>query len=311
MLLKAEDEGFKNMHVPHFPQMALFLTDLVLPSDTQQDGKIVVTYQEPPVSCNKRRTLQVPLQPDLTDLPEIPVTMHQSPMTGYDMGSEYSDWFSACFGFRVVLAYTGPNRRRVLGSVNPNTSLHQTEAAAGGWLSTLKDYVPGLSAGGGGGGAKDEILTFADCAAYMVVNDMSVQQVASRFQHSRGVEVTRFRPNLVVGGAESAWEEDFWAELSFGKARIVLTSNCIRCRSLDVDFETGEFHTSEDGVVYKKLNRDRRVDKGAKYKPVFGRYGFLKEDVVASIRVGDAVSVSRKATERTTFGALSLYYDIG
>ncbi|OKL60458.1 hypothetical protein UA08_04423 [Talaromyces atroroseus] len=301
MLLKVVDDApnnwLKNMHVPEFPQMSLFLTELVL--SEEKNGKIIVTYQEPPVSsCRNPRTLEIPLQPGLDGLEEISITMHQSPIVGYNMGSKYSDWFSDCFGFRVVLAYTGQNRRRVLGSMNPNIRRE-------GWLSTLTTYVPRLGPGHGKDEKEEGILTFADCAAYMVVNDMSVKQVASRFPEGHGgVEVTRFRPNLVVGGAESAWEEDFWAELSLGggDVQLVLTSNCVRCRSLDVDFDTGGFHKTDDGMVYKKLNKDRRVDKGAKYSPVFGRYGFLKGDVVvAKIRVGDAVRVDKTATERTTF----------
>lgn len=312
---------FKNMHVPHFPQMSLFLTDMVLPSDGDdkeqqypQNGKIIVTYQEPPVSENKpRKTLEVPLEPDFDELEQIPVMMHQSPMTGYKMGGKYNDWFTECFGFPVVLAYTGQNRRRVLGSMNPNIfrrNAAATEGGSGGWLSTLTNYVPGFGERSKAEDENEEILTFADCASYMVVNEMSVKQVASRFPQGQGVEVTRFRPNLVVGGAESAWEEDFWSELDVavdgddgrGSVQLILTSNCIRCRSLDVDFETGGFHKTDDGIVYKKLNKDRRVDKGAKFKPVFGRYGFLKEDVVARIKVGDKVGVSKKAPERTVFG---------
>ncbi|EED21817.1 MOSC domain protein [Talaromyces stipitatus ATCC 10500] len=297
----------KNMHVPHFPQMSLFLTDLILPDDnddkTQQEKKIIVTYQEPPVSENKpRKTLEVPLEPDVDGLEKVHVTMHQSPMTGYIMDKKYNDWFSECFGYPVVLAYTGLNRRRVLGSMNPN--IVRQSAQGGGWLSTLTNYVPRL--GTGTTQVKDEeILTFADCASYMVVNEESVKDVASRPGQGK-VEVTRFRPNIVIGGAESAWEEDFWSELTLASAtdevQLILTSNCIRCRSLDVDFETGDFHKADDGIIYKKLNKDRRVDQGAKYKPVFGRYGFLREDVVAKVRVGDAVTVSKRADERTVFG---------
>ncbi|RAO71186.1 uncharacterized protein BHQ10_007198 [Talaromyces amestolkiae] len=297
----------RNMHVPHFPQMSLFFTDLVLPDDDeQQEKKIIVTYQEPPVSENKpRRTLVVPLEPDVDGLEKIPVTMHQSPMMGYVMGKKYNDWFSECFGFQVVLTYTGMNRRRVLGSMNPNIARQSDQR--GGWLSTLTSYVPLLGAGTTQE-RDEEILTFADCASYMVVNEKSVKDVASRFQAGEGrVEVTRFRPNVVVGGAENAWEEDFWSELSVATdddsqdVQLILTSNCIRCRSLDVDFETGDFHKTDDGIIYKKLNKDRRVDKGAIYKPVFGRYGFLKDDVVAKVRVGDAVTISKKAEERTVF----------
>jgi uncharacterized protein YcbX len=308
---KTSKPTLRNMHVPHFPQMSLFLTDLVLPDDDeQQEKKIIVTYQEPPVSEKKpRKTLEVPLEPDVDGLEKIPVTMHQSPMVGYIMGKKYSDWFSECFGFAVVLAYTGLNRRRVLGSMNPNV-VRQSDKT-GSWLSTLTSYVPLLGAGTTQE-EDEEILTFADCASYMVVNEKSVKDVASRFQPGKGkVEVTRFRPNVVIGGTESAWEEDFWCELSLATeddshdVQLILTSNCIRCRSLDVDFETGDFHKTDDGIIYKKLNKDRRVDKGAKYKPVFGRYGFLKEDVVARVRVGDVVTVSKRGAERTVFGEFS------
>lgn len=306
----AHKPTLRNMHVPHFPQMSLFLTDLVLPDDDeQQEKKIIVTYQEPPVSENKsRRTLEVPLEPDLDGLEKVPVVMHQSPMVGYIMGRKYNDWFSECFGFPVVLAYTGLNRRRVLGSMNPNV-VRQAEGG-GGWRSTLTNYVP-LLRGSATQDQDEEILTFADCASYMIVNAKSVEDVASRFESGQGkVEVTRFRPNLVIGGADGAWEEDFWSELSLatedGKdIHIILTANCVRCRSLDVDFETGDFHKTDDGIIYKRLNKDRRVDKGAKYKPVFGRYGFFKDDVVARVRVGDVVTVSKRAEERTVFGEFS------
>jgi uncharacterized protein YcbX len=192
--------------------------------------------------------------------------------------------------------------------MNPNIA--RQADAKGGWLSTLTSYVPLL--GAGATQEQDEqILTFADCALYLVVNEESVKDVASRFPSGQGnVEVTRFRPNVVIGGAGGTWEEDFWSELSLttnndNDVKLILTSNCVRCRSLDVDFETGNFHKTEDGIVYKKLNKDRRVDKGAKYKSVFGRYGFLKDDMVARVRVGDAVTVSKRVEERTVFGELS------
>lgn len=310
----ASKPTLRNMHVPHFPQMSLFLTDFVLPDDDEQHEKnIIVTYQEPPVSENKpRRTLEIPLEPDVDLLEKIPVMMHQSPMVGYIMGKKYNDWFSECFGFPVVLAYTGLNRRRVLGSMNPNIA--RQSSGKGNWLSTLTSYVPLLGAAATQE-QDEEILTFADCASYLVVNEESVKDVASRFQSGQGrVEVTRFRPNVVVGGVEGAWEEDFWSELSLTTeddnedVQLILTSNCVRCRSLDVNFEMGDFHKTEDGIVYKKLNKDRRVDRGAKYKPVFGRYGFMKDDVVARVRVGDAVTVSKRAEERTVFGKFSVIF---
>ena len=55
--------------------------------------------------------------------------------------------------------------------------------------------------------------------------------------------------------------------------------------------------------MLKFLSSDRRVDKGAKWTPVFGRYSFLPtESEGDEIRVGDEVVVSRVNKEHTAFG---------
>lgn len=306
MLCKVlEDENgtrkLQNMHVVHVPEMSLFLTELVLPSDSERrDGKIIVTYQTPPVSQGKGSTrIEVPLQPDLDGLEEVDILMHSSSTTAYDMGSHYSDWFSENFGYPVILAYIGHHRRRVLGSMAP--AKQENAGGGGGWLSTIASSIPYF-----GRKQDDGIITFADCAAYLVVSETSRQEVSSRIaEEGFEVDVTKFRPNIVVSGAETAWEEDYWGELTLGdaeNAKLLLTSNCVRCMSLNVNYDTGTMDTDGPGQIFKKLTKDRRVDQGAKYSPVFGRYGFLKGSDPIHVRVGDAVEVSRTLTERTTFG---------
>ena len=55
--------------------------------------------------------------------------------------------------------------------------------------------------------------------------------------------------------------------------------------------------------MLKMLSKDRRVDKGAKWTPVFGRYSFLHPDCEGNeIEVGDEVVVSRHISEHTAFG---------
>lgn len=55
--------------------------------------------------------------------------------------------------------------------------------------------------------------------------------------------------------------------------------------------------------MLKKLNSDRRVDRGAKWSPVFGRYSFLAPDCDGQvISVGDEVVVSKRLEETTKFG---------
>ena len=111
----------------------------------------------------------------------------------------------------------------------------------------------------------------------------------------------RFRPNIVVSGAACAWDEDFWAELAIvpatGDASAVLnlTSNCVRCPSLNVNYQTGK----GTGTVLKSLQKDRKVDMGHKWSPVFGRYGFLEGREGVRVSVGDEIEVARRTEERT------------
>lgn len=375
MLLKVKtaDDGtttLKNMHVPHFPEMSLFLTELVFPTptiksranpkgidDADTTGKIIVTYR-PPGADTAARTLDVPLQPDVRGLEKLKITMHQSPTTAYNMGPAYNDWFSACFGYPVVLAYLGPHSRRVLGSFAPGkspahratstsllapaVSLRSVAVLAGVTLvlnvvgrmpsesvespaETAWRLLPGILAPMAAllvsclilllaRGRADEKITFADTAPYMLTSTRSLDDVSARLPDGEEMDITKFRPNIVVSGAETAWEEDFWAELTVGEenVRLLLTANCVRCQSINVDYATGSMGKGESGNVLKKLMKDRRVDRGMKYSPVFGRYVFLdRGSENARVRVGDEVVVSRRVQERMVYGKFLSFYPVG
>ncbi|RAH50137.1 MOSC domain protein, partial [Aspergillus brunneoviolaceus CBS 621.78] len=302
MLLKVLDDGtLKNMHVPHFPEMSLFQAEIVLPSeDGTEPGQIIVTFR-PAASetlsddngTKSTRILHLPLCPDTRQLGELAIVMHQSPTKGYNMGAQYNDWFSEWFGYPVVLAYLGPHSRRVLGSFEPSKSAAHAGA--------IYDRV-------GARGEGEERITFADTAPYLLVSATSVDNVSERLGGGLDMDVTKFRPNIVVAGAKEAFEEDFWAEVVIGsgkegKARLLLTANCIRCQSLNVDYATGAMAQGEMGNVLKKLMKDRRVDKGAKFSPVFGRYVFLDgESEGQTVQVGDEVVVTRRMDERMVYG---------
>ncbi|KAH7635516.1 hypothetical protein B0T09DRAFT_405546 [Sordaria sp. MPI-SDFR-AT-0083] len=70
-------------------------------------------------------------------------------------------------------------------------------------------------------------------------------------------------------------------------AEVVQLSNCARCTSLNVDYDTGKPAKREMGSVLKKLMKDRRVDPGMKWSPVFGRYAFVGESVSVSVSEGE------------------------
>ncbi|TGO45643.1 hypothetical protein BCON_0376g00050 [Botryotinia convoluta] len=127
------------------------------------------------------------------------------------------------------------------------------------------------------------------------------------------MDITKFRANIIISGSPRAYDEDYWGGLTFfsnsnsnspsnsdpnsnSPKEILLTANCGRCVSLNVDHETGTSAPKEKEVL-KLLMKDRRVDDGMKYSPIFGRYGFLGNGDVDEgkvLRVGDAVRVSRR-----------------
>lgn len=299
MLLKDHEETpqkLENMAISRFSQMCLFHTSI-------QDNTLIVAYRAPGSDTNSTAdSIEIPLDPEsFGDLEKIPVVMHGSPSTGYNMGDKYGQWFSERFGFKVVLAFWGGNARLVLGNLpgKPTDQGPKPQSAITKVLSSVPIIGPLLEQDSDG-------IAFNDCAPYLVISESSVADVTARLPADVEMDLTKFRANIVLSGAPAAYIEDFWGELTFGSQeegkRILLTGNCARCKSLNVDYTTGENGTGRDGEVLKLLQKDRRVDPGTKYSPVFGRYGFVgKGGEGGVLRVGDEVVVSRKNEERTKF----------
>ncbi|EDN10956.1 predicted protein [Histoplasma mississippiense (nom. inval.)] len=288
----------KHAGLPHPSKWPCFSTDVVFPSESvdgvvTEEGRILVRYQAPMGHPDRDaiKELEIPREPtDLQGLRVLEVDMYNSRTQAYEMDKKYSDWFSEWFGFEVLLVYLGGNRRPVLGNVPPNAAAKRAVAGAsqpalknagGGWISNIAKSL--LYLGSTTPSAKregdetDEWITFADMAPYLVVSETSLE--------------------------EEAYEEDFWGEITVQTdVNLILTANCGRCVSINVDYDTGAPGSGEAGTMLKKLMKDRRVDKGNKYSPVFGRYGFIDKGADGlHIEVGDDVVVSRRNKERTTF----------
>jgi len=314
MLYKVDEQT--NMHVSHQTEMCLFTTAFT----DNQDGVVVTytlghTFDKPERKVSDAK-LEVPLSPETEGLEEVSITMHSSPCVGFDMGSKCNAWFSERFGYEVKLLYIGMNRRKVLGNMPPSVSARQNEGLSGsaqtngsswfGSLASTASSLVGTLTGSKEYEGVDEGISFADVAPYLIVNEKSWQNTQRRLPEGEMVEISKFRPNILVEGAEAEWEEDFWAELQIGSdAKIILTQNCSRCNSLNVDYATGKVGEGEAGKILKKLQSDRRVDMGAKWSPVFGRYGFLARvpegKSAAEIKVGDEVKIVKRNSERTRF----------
>ena len=295
MILQALEDGtYKNMHVSDYPEMTQFLTDIVFPEDNNGRGSLLVEFVAP--SRGQSTTLEIPLVPDTNKLETFDVNMHRSPTKAFKMPAEYNSWFSSCFGYNVILVYLGDNRRHVLFE-------EMIPKKSDSWLSTISQNLPSF----GPIGLQDEQITFADCAPYLIVSKTSLAQVSSRLPDGEEMDVTKFRPNIVVEGAEKPWEEDFWAKIRINDADIITQHNCVRCKSLNIDYKTGLPGLGPSGEVLKKLQKDRRVDKGSKWSPVFGRYSFWNpRNGEKILSVGDKVTIQKLNHERTTWSKTSI-----
>lgn len=324
----------ENLHIGLRPALCLFTTRL-----TPEDGPRSIEVQyglshtfDQPSENVEQSTLSVPLEPDVKELAQVTVIMHFSPCSAYDMGEKYNHWFNRRLGYPVKLLYIGDHRRKVLGNMGQGVAsrtakpLHLSLAAIPVTLllgDSLLSANPASETSWAITGVMilagcvvlvqqlkrwiwkgEPLITFADLAAYLIVSQKSYQDVNKRLPDDEEMDITKFRANLVVSGAKEEYEEDYWAELRIrGAITMKLTQNCARCSSLNVDYATGKAGKTEAGKVLKKLSKDRRVDPGAKWSPIFGRYGFLtstsSEVDTVVINVGDEVEVTRRNSERT------------
>lgn len=310
VLPDGQEERFRRMTITFFHQMALFLQKIEPSEEHAEVGKTLTVMYRPPEK-DKCKDISMPLVPSIVGLEQVEIELHQSPTKAYNMGEPYNSWFSSCFGWEVMLVYLGPHLRPVLGNLSPN-AVGDRALSSKSWLSSVTQALPNLLAPPE---AKDEEgLTFADVAPYLIVTEESLTNVSERLPDGMEMDMTKFRPNIVLSGASSAYEEDFWAGLKItcqnregGEQQsfdMILTQNCARCVSINVDYTTGKSGIREDGSMLKKMSKDRRVDAGTKYSPIFGRYAFLKADPLTerSISIGDEAHVSKTNRERTRFG---------
>lgn len=339
--------SYKPVQVALMNEAALFSQELISPTTNatttagfanhhhryQEPDTILVRYHAPAAHPGGQSApLLVPLRPDaelLASRPAVPVSLMGSPGFGHRMGEPYDGWFSACLGYEAHLVYVGDFERDVLAH-GPTPSSVPTGSSGGGagpsalssWLpSAISSYIPSLFSQTEVQQKKKPTLVYNECAPFLVTNKASLRNFSKRFEDegSTGMDMTKFRPNIVVDSASDdddddddehdtstqsptlqPWEEDYWAELTIHHhqtsniavneadsaaqqprlpcCKIQLTANCGRCTSINVDYATGRPAAGEQGTALKKLMRDRRVDAGEKYTPIFGRYGYLVDD---------------------------------
>jgi len=295
MLLKVTPEGPKPMAVSREPEMTQFFQEIT--DYNSPDSQLKITFRAFG-NASAEKSLTIPLTPDTSKLSPFEIDLHGSPTPAFKMPQAHNDWFTTCFGYEVQLLYIGPNTRAVLfQDMQPLEPDPLTRFLR----DTLPFTRPWVSRRMGLQQSSPWRISFADCAPYLIVSQTSLEDVSSRLPEGEEMDVTKFRPNIVVKGAFEAYQEDYWGRLTINnRTEIVMAHNCVRCKSINIDYETGKQGVGASGEVLKRLQKDRRIDIGAKWSPVFGRYSFwgvgCGDEVV---RVGDRVNV-RKVNDGLT-----------
>jgi uncharacterized protein YcbX len=289
MLLKVTPEGNKNMAVSREPEMTQFFQEI--DGYNSADGSLRITFHAFG-NKQKEKSITIPLTPDTSKLESYEVTMHGSPAPAFKMPKSYNNWFTSCFGYEVFLVYLGSNTRAVLFQdmqplePDPLTRFLRDKVP---FTRNYVDSLMGLTQ------SEQWRISFADCAPYLIVSQTSLEDVSSRLPDGEDMDVTKFRPNIVIKGAFEAYQEDYWGKLKINNdVEITMAHNCVRCKSINIDYETGKPGEGPRGEVLKRLQKDRRIDIGAKWSPVFGRYSFWDmRRGPEVIRVGDRVNVKK------------------
>jgi uncharacterized protein len=129
---------------------------------------------------------------------------------------------------------------------------------------------------------------FADAFPLLVTNEASLADLNARLvaKGASPIPMTRFRPNIVVGG-EEAFDEDFVETMSIDGAGVVLrfAKPCDRCPVTTIDQRTGERDTqwpNEPLDTLMTFRADPRVDGGL----TFGVNATVVSGAGAQVAVG-------------------------
>ena len=131
---------------------------------------------------------------------------------------------------------------------------------------------------------KDDHVSFADAYPFLLIGESSLEDLNSRLE--KPLPMNRFRPNLVVSGAES-FAEDGWKKIKIGAAIFHIVKPCARCVMTTIEQNTGE----KQGVEPLKTLATFRIPKRSLKKKILFGQNLIAENAGEILRVGDKIEV--------------------
>ena len=129
-----------------------------------------------------------------------------------------------------------------------------------------------------------DAVSFADGYPVLLIGEESLTDLNARL--TMPVPMNRFRPNLVVSGAD-AFAEDGWKQIKIGSAVCHLVKPCARCVMTTIDQISGV----KQGIEPLKTLASYRVPKrSVKQKILFGQ-NLIAENVGEILNIGDRIEI--------------------
>lgn len=140
----------------------------------------------------------------------------------------------------------------------------------------------------------NEIVSFADGYPVLIIGENSLKNLNSKLK--RPIPMNRFRPNIVVSGAEM-FAEDSWTKIKIGNTIFRSTKPCARCVVTTIDQETGISDVQEPLKTlaeYRKASDvipDNFESLGLGRNDVLFGQNLVAENFGEEINVGDEIEI--------------------
>lgn len=221
-----------------------FLTQREFP----QMATIEIELQEESLIASRNgRKIQIPFESENGDKKNVKVWSSRVKAQIYK--NEINEWFSEVLETKCRLAVMPAEAKRI---VEPFYAVRKFE----------------------------DTVSFADAYPFLLIGQGSLNDLNEKLE--KPVPMNRFRPNLVVSGAE-AFAEDGWKKIKIGNAVFHVVKPCARCVMTTIEQTTGE----KDGQEPLKTLATFRTKNG---KVLFGQ-NLIAEKPGDILRAGDKVEV--------------------